>query len=477
MPVYSCARGCSRLISVSSIPGGNSVALEDPEGFAATYLMCAECKAKTCDRCAGHSPILRGDSSCPACQGTLSWQGVRPPSGWPEQEELSLGDLTPAEAVCLWLTHAYFFIKSVDGSMGPSDIARVQEAYERLKAPNVIERLGLQVVLSFAPKRQELGAAASRHLPLPLRVQVCKELNLIGILVEDTLDPEKLKRLAQLVPELGVTLQQVVSTDTSSAEPQAAAPSLPDLTQLSSDDKATLWLGLAFYRIASADGDLSREEFEAWQKCRHELGLPARKDLFTSANMKELLNRGTINELARDLALDRTSGERILWCKALLKIVQADGKLDPAELKVVLELVAGMKVDPASIGLAIRKSVPVEEQSTWLALAFFEIALVNRRLDRTDLEAYDTCVAQLELPCMIAKQGDAALYTKLAAGQRAQLGGAMKMLPKERQVGLGRALTRIASASGGLSLKRVRVVLDIVKTDLRITPEEAGIGS
>ena len=53
MPVMACAgtAGCARMISVSTIRGGNPSAKADPEGFAGEWSQCSSCRAFTCDRC------------------------------------------------------------------------------------------------------------------------------------------------------------------------------------------------------------------------------------------------------------------------------------------------------------------------------------------------------------------------------------------------------------------------------------------
>lgn len=67
MPVYGCAGGCDRMISVSSIPGGNPVALNDPENYAVKFKICEKCSARYCDRCADDSV-----TACADCGGTLT---------------------------------------------------------------------------------------------------------------------------------------------------------------------------------------------------------------------------------------------------------------------------------------------------------------------------------------------------------------------------------------------------------------------
>jgi Flp pilus assembly protein TadD len=56
--VLSCSGwNCTRLISVSVIPGGNPVAQADPEHFSVTFLICPDCHATFCDRCVPRTPF------------------------------------------------------------------------------------------------------------------------------------------------------------------------------------------------------------------------------------------------------------------------------------------------------------------------------------------------------------------------------------------------------------------------------------
>ena len=68
MGVAGCAK-CERFISLSIIPGGNPVALADPEKWAVKHAQCTECGSYLCDRCA------EGFSFCPECHGSLKFVG------------------------------------------------------------------------------------------------------------------------------------------------------------------------------------------------------------------------------------------------------------------------------------------------------------------------------------------------------------------------------------------------------------------
>ena len=59
--------GCQRLISISQVPGGNPVALQEPDVWAIEFSVCEDCKRPLCDRCTGK----RGSAHCPECSGSL----------------------------------------------------------------------------------------------------------------------------------------------------------------------------------------------------------------------------------------------------------------------------------------------------------------------------------------------------------------------------------------------------------------------
>jgi hypothetical protein len=79
MPVLNCAGGCTRLISVSSIPGGNPVALKEREAWAVNYGTCPGCKSSWCDRCAAKLVA----NTCPTCQKPLTLFGIVDPAAKP----------------------------------------------------------------------------------------------------------------------------------------------------------------------------------------------------------------------------------------------------------------------------------------------------------------------------------------------------------------------------------------------------------
>jgi len=72
MPVMNCAGpDCSRLISVSAIPGGNPTALAEPEHWAVQWRHCKTCHKYWCDRCWQKHPSIATQQLCPTDGKTL----------------------------------------------------------------------------------------------------------------------------------------------------------------------------------------------------------------------------------------------------------------------------------------------------------------------------------------------------------------------------------------------------------------------
>lgn len=86
MACFDCSGdGCERYISVSIHPGGNPVALEDPEKWATEYMRCKQCGAHYCDRCLKKMGGLFKKPACGKCGGELT------PGGPDEAIELMMG--------------------------------------------------------------------------------------------------------------------------------------------------------------------------------------------------------------------------------------------------------------------------------------------------------------------------------------------------------------------------------------------------
>lgn len=68
--LYCFGWRCSRLISISAVPGGNPVARRDPEGFATSYATCTDCQQTFCDRCFVPGGRFRRPT-CRSCGGRL----------------------------------------------------------------------------------------------------------------------------------------------------------------------------------------------------------------------------------------------------------------------------------------------------------------------------------------------------------------------------------------------------------------------
>ncbi|KOX00739.1 hypothetical protein ADK65_14045 [Streptomyces sp. NRRL B-1140] len=63
--------GCDRLISISTVPGGNPVALSEPDAWAIEFSICEDCKEPLCDRCTRKRTRGFRAVRCPWCHGGL----------------------------------------------------------------------------------------------------------------------------------------------------------------------------------------------------------------------------------------------------------------------------------------------------------------------------------------------------------------------------------------------------------------------
>ncbi|GAA2640701.1 hypothetical protein GCM10010399_87880 [Dactylosporangium fulvum] len=65
--ILSCSGwGCTRLISVSSVPGGSPVARNDPEHYAIEFQICPDCHKTYCDRCLPKGGLFSA-ARCKSC--------------------------------------------------------------------------------------------------------------------------------------------------------------------------------------------------------------------------------------------------------------------------------------------------------------------------------------------------------------------------------------------------------------------------
>jgi len=89
MALAMCA-GCSKMLSISRLPGGNPMAKAYPDMFAMAYGSCDRCDKRYCDQC-----INNAGGKCPGCGKRLAVEG--PPPGetaeLPENYKRALRDL------------------------------------------------------------------------------------------------------------------------------------------------------------------------------------------------------------------------------------------------------------------------------------------------------------------------------------------------------------------------------------------------
>jgi len=71
---------CSKLISISKVPGGNPVALANPGLWATNYQSCSYCKRMFCEDCVSIiEEVFNGVTKCPYCYASISEEFNIPP--------------------------------------------------------------------------------------------------------------------------------------------------------------------------------------------------------------------------------------------------------------------------------------------------------------------------------------------------------------------------------------------------------------
>lgn len=72
MPLLFCSGwSCERMISVSTVLGGNPAARRDPDHFAIDFRTCEDCKKTFCDRCVARKSRAFRRPRCHLCRGGL----------------------------------------------------------------------------------------------------------------------------------------------------------------------------------------------------------------------------------------------------------------------------------------------------------------------------------------------------------------------------------------------------------------------
>lgn len=121
--------------------------------------------------------------------------------------------------------------------------------------------------------------------------------------------------------------------------------------QLDPTMSTSLWLALAFLALATADGQISEAELQAYHRAIRANGLPDPSQRFNWQQMMAMTNDGTLQNLSAYIAGVLPTDRRNGLIPIMLQIIVADGKAGQAEL-AKLQQVAGWIGAQVTIGFA-----------------------------------------------------------------------------------------------------------------------------
>ncbi len=397
MPVFSCARGCPRLISVSAIPGGSPVALADPEGYAVSYLECGGCHGKTCDRCAQKSPPLAAGGPCPSCGQRLAWAGVPLKGGAAAAAPAgpAPGAAPPAGGRINLVESLIGLGRSIDADLASRNTERANAT--AVLAYTLMGTLGPNVTTADMPhllrfgeqffRWEMFGAGAHYYRSL---YQCCRTLGvdkaeagntaitlsgafdylnggmddkpqIAGAGVEMTKrlygDQHPLtQRVQQRAASRGVGAGQIQGAF---GAPQwnmtPAAPPPPQKTKQQADEELSLWITLAFLRMATSDGSVDNREYLVFKQTIQQYQLPDLWDRYGTEALMKMLQSGKLQTLSVGLSGLSIETKRTLG-EILKKLMLADGKIEHGELVAIHEIVGWLGMTLGDIGIRLERA-------------------------------------------------------------------------------------------------------------------------
>jgi uncharacterized tellurite resistance protein B-like protein len=122
----------------------------------------------------------------------------------------------------------------------------------------------------------------------------------------------------------------IMLTNLSSAPPPVA----PSVANYDEPTRLALWVTLSFLDIASADGRVADQEFQAWRAIMAKMGLPDLWARFGQQNLYRMLNDGLLYDLSTEFAW-LSNDERNRLVGVLVDFMMADGRAEPTELEAV----------------------------------------------------------------------------------------------------------------------------------------------
>jgi uncharacterized tellurite resistance protein B-like protein len=95
-----------------------------------------------------------------------------------------------------------------------------------------------------------------------------------------------------------------------------------------------LWVTLAFFDIAAADGKVADAEYLAWKNTMAKMKLPDVWERFGAQGIVDMLKRGVLQELSAEFA-SLPQDTRVQMLNVLVEFMMADGKMEPEEAAAV----------------------------------------------------------------------------------------------------------------------------------------------
>ncbi len=382
MPVIQCASGCDRLISVSSVPGGNPAARADPDGFASQWTACTSCGGFTCDRC-----LAKGQGKCkcgaearlyseaeqievannmarglppvtrvvpappPAMAPALRASAPLAPipirlalEGTAHQIESDLQRQLFDRARAMAMVCSTILSTQADGVTAPELpwLMQFGESFYRWRLPSEGSRYWLS-----------LWRIAQRLLPGSAEVTTALgTFSAFQILSGQIEPPDATTMAANVFRAFGPTHPLAAAVHARMGAPppaegalRAAVPASPQgsahsgppgsLSSLDPQTRLALWVTLAFFDVATSDGQVSEAEYTAWKQNIRRMSLPDVWDRFgRAAGFKAMLDRGALQQLSMDF-MSLSIEERTKLTSLLVEFMIADGKAEPAEMQAI----------------------------------------------------------------------------------------------------------------------------------------------
>ena len=133
---------CNRFISISTVLGGNPVAMENPDTWAIYYAKCETCGYIHCDRC-----VEKNQTHCPRCGSKVTIQGPpQQPRHVPEIKPMTDAPARWSGRKSLWWLNLVFIVISVLLAGGSIALTRYSPWLWLLSGPVILFATNLLMV-------------------------------------------------------------------------------------------------------------------------------------------------------------------------------------------------------------------------------------------------------------------------------------------------------------------------------------------